>query len=326
MKTEQDLYLYAKENNLPLYFKRTSLKMFKKCLFFIDLEKEKILVGFLGVHNYRGIFRSDGFYAYVLTNERLVFSNDKNSSFQNIEDISLIGYKKNKITISLNNNNFVIYCSSKNETKNVFELFKEYLEKLKISKYDIEIIKKNKEDIKEEVKLKECDTKIKTENLPINISLKTNYYFDTYVAGLEHRINKKDIDNYLKEEAYNNFEETTAKEIREEDEYNFEYKLWQYEHSEDNTVLLEYEPTNEYDKNAIKIIHDELGFVGYIPKKHCTEVKNILENHSNINFELVFLGGKYKYVDSYEDKIKTASKPFYLNIRINYSLNLNNDI
>ena len=46
-------------------------------------------------------------------------------------------------------------------------------------------------------------------------------------------------------------------------------------------VLLEPEPTNPYDPNAIKVILPNNIHIGYVPAKHCEEVLNMMNQYPN---------------------------------------------
>ena len=81
-------------------------------------------------------------------------------------------------------------------------------------------------------------------------------------------------------------------------------------------VTLELEPDNPYDPNAIKVIHDEIGHIGYVPTEHTARTKTALGNDCDIDWKLV--GGKYKYVDDEEDKVKTKTLTYGMSIDIRY--------
>lgn len=76
------------------------------------------------------------------------------------------------------------------------------------------------------------------------------------------------------------------------------------------------EPDNAYDPNAIKVIHEYLDHIGYVPRECNILVGDILKNTEyNIYWKLV--GGRYKYIDD-NGKVKTKKDNYGVNIKINY--------
>lgn len=82
------------------------------------------------------------------------------------------------------------------------------------------------------------------------------------------------------------------------------------------------EPNNEYDKNAIKVVGDDI-HIGYIPKDRCKEVFNIMESITNI--DMYAYGGKYKEIycdiDSGKEKIRSGKKDYGIILEILYKEN-----
>lgn len=76
------------------------------------------------------------------------------------------------------------------------------------------------------------------------------------------------------------------------------------------------EPENPYDEHAIAIIHEEMGHIGYIPRKHIHKVKKLIDCGRDLSIKIILKGGRYKYYDGFEEKIKTASNPYYLDLII----------
>ena len=61
-----------------------------------------------------------------------------------------------------------------------------------------------------------------------------------------------------------------------------------------------FEPDNPYDANAIKVIHEDVGHIGYVPKADNIKVSEIINNTKyKVLWEIV--GGKYKYVGQDEN-------------------------
>lgn len=75
------------------------------------------------------------------------------------------------------------------------------------------------------------------------------------------------------------------------------------------------EPDNKYDPNAIKVV-SEFGMLGYVPANETSKVRKIMEEDYSLNWELV--GGKYKYFDDYEDKVKIETLNYGIEIHLNY--------
>ena len=83
-------------------------------------------------------------------------------------------------------------------------------------------------------------------------------------------------------------------------------------------ITLTTEPNNEYDPNAIKVMHKEIGHIGYVPKELTNRVKTALKNDCEIEWKLV--GGKMKYIDYDEDKVRTKTLNYGVIIDIYYSI------
>lgn len=92
------------------------------------------------------------------------------------------------------------------------------------------------------------------------------------------------------------------------------------------SVVLEEEPDNKYDKNAIKVIIDDV-HVGYIKKEDCTHVKQLIDSKNIISIDATISGGKYRcYYEDYDDDAmdyKTHIKTERHNYSIYITLKLN---
>lgn len=163
----------------------------------------------------------------------------------------------------------------------------------------------------------------KIEKVEVNQTYSYNE-FETYVAGItKTNIDGKNIQklvkDYLKDNAdSDDFGGLSKKELKEE--LYFETKVYKYELDETNTIKLVPEPTNKYDKNAIMIVHDEMGHIGYVPAKHAIQVKKIIDSGIK-ELSIKLRGGPYKISeeDDYgEEIIKTVNSKFYFNIYIKY--------
>lgn len=77
------------------------------------------------------------------------------------------------------------------------------------------------------------------------------------------------------------------------------------------------EPTNPYDPNAIRVFHKRLGHIGYVPREANAKVGRLIdEAEYSVFWELV--GGKFKYVDEEDDKVKVENHNYGIKIEITY--------
>lgn len=82
------------------------------------------------------------------------------------------------------------------------------------------------------------------------------------------------------------------------------------------------EPTNEYDPNAIKVFIDfgnnEVHHIGYVPKKHTSNLNEILINQKTIKVVASYVGGKIKETeyDFEKDKDVVVIKELTLGVEI----------
>lgn len=119
------------------------------------------------------------------------------------------------------------------------------------------------------------------------------------------------VDDELEMEHVDAYEDLTNKEILEDDLEVFEVDI-----SGDFEIELDPEPDNPYDPNAIKVIHDEIGHIGYVPKEMTMKVKEAIDNDADLEWRLI--GGKMKYVDSETDKVKTKTLTYGVTIDLYY--------
>lgn len=144
---------------------------------------------------------------------------------------------------------------------------------------------------------------------------------NTYVAGTNYdNPDKKSRQDIISNYVENNYDTDSFskdssdywsnKEIKE-----YDMDIYQYEMTEYDTVELVDDPENPYDKNAIMVIHKQMGLIGYIPKDDIEKVRKLYEeNPHNISVTLKLFGGKYKYYDNLLDKVVTSSKPYYFDL------------
>lgn len=112
------------------------------------------------------------------------------------------------------------------------------------------------------------------------------------------------------EEPYQGY---TNKEILEYGEDVYEVDIYGYDE-----ISLIPEPDNQYDSNAIKVIHEEIGHIGYVPREYTDRVKTALRNDYEIEWKLV--GGKLKYVDYDEYKVRTKTLNYGVMIDVYYNI------
>lgn len=82
-------------------------------------------------------------------------------------------------------------------------------------------------------------------------------------------------------------------------------------------IYFEFEPDNPYDSNAIKVMHEYIDHIGYVPREYNKQVGQIIRN-GNYDIEWEIVGGKYKYVDELEDKVKTQKDNYGVKIKLLY--------
>jgi len=156
-----------------------------------------------------------------------------------------------------------------------------------------------------------------TSNIPTKKKVTNQLSFR--VAGISKKNDRQeDIQKLIKEyvaeaielghtEAY---EEMTNAEIKEDGGEFYEADLYGYDEIE-----LIPEPTNPHDPNAIKVMHEEIGHIGYVPAEYTEQVKSIMDKDYEVEWKL--LGGKMKYVDE-DDKVKTKTLTYGIAIDLDY--------
>lgn len=102
----------------------------------------------------------------------------------------------------------------------------------------------------------------------------------------------------------------------------YDERIYQYEFNP-KSVVLEEEPDNIYDSNAIKVLIDNV-LVGYIKKGSCGHIKNLIKEDKIQSIFAEIHGGKYKIVISDYDydkdkdvyKMDKEETDFYVSIYI----------
>lgn len=146
---------------------------------------------------------------------------------------------------------------------------------------------------------------------------KNHFYFN--VVGVTRKNDQgKDIQKliraYVKDEVEfsgSAYEGLTNKEILESGEDVYEADV-----SGNYEVTLQPEPSNPYDPDAVKVIHESIGHIGYVPREHTGKALKAISEDHEIEWRIV--GGKYKYVDREEEKVRTKTLTYGITVDVDY--------
>ena len=167
--------------------------------------------------------------------------------------------------------------------------------------------------------LNENNKKSEAEEVQKNIASKTSK-LNTYIAGVTHKNDEgKNIQKLFKDYVSLNYDSTNFEDYTNDEIIENDLKINEYNLVEINTITLLPDTNNIYDSNAIKIIHKDLGHIGYIPSENCIDVKNFIDTNKKIEFIISFRGGKTKFVETdenLEDKVVTEEKNYYVDLTI----------
>lgn len=162
----------------------------------------------------------------------------------------------------------------------------------------------------------------KTASEPVPKVVKTpkpnHIYFNVVGISAKNDVGK-DIQTLIKDfvkeeiemENVDTYEGLTNKEILSDDLEVYEVDIYG-----DYEIELVPEPENPYDLNAIKVIHDEIGHIGYVPRDMTSKVSEAIENDAVLEWKLV--GGKIKYADLETDKVRTKTLNYGVSIDLYY--------
>lgn len=103
------------------------------------------------------------------------------------------------------------------------------------------------------------------------------------------------------------YDDMTDKEI-----IDFGRDVYETDLNGNNEIELVFEPDNRYDTNAIKVIHEDIGHIGYVSKQDTAKVKQLLDKGCHIAWNL--LGGNVKYTD--DNKVKTKTLTYGIEITL----------
>lgn len=191
--------------------------------------------------------------------------------------------------------------------------------------FGIKGMRKNKKEKNISDKLEPPQTTIDQEPVVIpqpgpEKPLQKHFYFN--VAGITKKNDKgQDIQRLIRQYVRNELELTgdayygmTNKEIYE----SGEDRVFEADISGSYEITFEPEPDNPYDPKAIKVIHSEIGHIGYVPREFTDQVHSVLKN-KEYRIEWKLTGGKYKYVDYEEDRVKTGTLNYGITIDVYYT-------
>lgn len=117
-------------------------------------------------------------------------------------------------------------------------------------------------------------------------SSKRQRKIDFAVAGVTYRIDN--LESIGREDkAY----------YKDDDELIKTRKKPVYKYHFPNTFTVEFEPDNPNDRNAIKILVDNV-HIGYVPKELCTTVKKYITNDAVESYQIRIGGGDFKEIEN----------------------------
>gem|GEM_PF-2070168 len=128
------------------------------------------------------------------------------------------------------------------------------------------------------------------------------------VEGIFDGIIQREIKAMVKEEKDIDYlyKGLSNEEILEK--YSEKDKIYEVYMHGNHEIKLILEPENKYDPIAIKVVHEEIGDVGYVPAINCKRVKKALEDGDSIEWKLI--GGKYKCIRHEPEKHKKVVKVY----------------
>lgn len=132
----------------------------------------------------------------------------------------------------------------------------------------------------------------------------------TYVTGLSYEGRQGIIEEW-KNSMYDPYDGMSNKDLKEEGDGRY-YKYPKDTYS--NDITFEPDPTNQYDTNAIKVLHRDMGLIGYIPKEDTARIHKLLSAGTPFIVESEVYGGPYKEVD--DDEVTTNKENYGITLRI----------
>lgn len=125
------------------------------------------------------------------------------------------------------------------------------------------------------------------------------------------------IINKMKEDELFVFDKYGGLKNKEIIEEYYDEPVYEYYSESYPAQAIDYEPTNEFDPNAIKVLigmdYDSLQHIGYIPKTDNTTIHDLANKYQFIMGSTI-IGGKYKIVatdDNGEEKVRIINNKEY---------------
>ena len=148
---------------------------------------------------------------------------------------------------------------------------------------------------------------------------RTIFEEDFKVRGItKYDVNLNELLGKLIRLNFNNFAEFTNKEIEE-----FGERIYKYSECSSENIKFVKEPTNEYDKNAIKIYVENL-HIGYVPRELNETIGKYVDNRNySIISSASIIGGPYKEFNYLEDRVITNKEQTF-GIEIHFMVLTNN--
>ncbi|MDO4778930.1 MAG: hypothetical protein Q4A42_05200 [Tissierellia bacterium] len=153
----------------------------------------------------------------------------------------------------------------------------------------------------------------------------------TNIVGLFHpnengRIRYEVITDYLEEnvdekDRYSGYTD----DMMTAEGYIYFDRVYEFDYAEIGTVYLKCEGENVFDKDPIKVYHNEIGDLGYVPFIDKLKVKEIMDNHCLFLTEIVFEGGNYKELNEITKKIVHVIDNFKIRLNLYYEKNKKRD-
>ena len=84
----------------------------------------------------------------------------------------------------------------------------------------------------------------------------------------------------------------------------------------DGEMTFEEEPTNKYDKNAVKILLNG-HLIGYVPAEFAAKMKQIMAKNSIIKVEYKAKGGEYKVIEG--NHVEEDESEFRCDVIVSYT-------
>lgn len=148
--------------------------------------------------------------------------------------------------------------------------------------------------------------------------------FSTYIVGLHHY----NEDGELRCDVLKDYLESRIDKEHRYLGYNDDYflsedfyyreKIFEFAYSETSTLSLVVDEENYFDTDPVKVYHDVMKDLGYVPRMHKEKVKQIIEQKEIVMIQLCIKGGKYKLIDFDEKKVANGESLLGIDVNIYY--------